>query len=113
MRSRRAIRRNIRDKVFAALSQQAEQRAKTEGREFDAAAYREQFMKEVPLGMIELRQAFGPQGEYAKWVRERPTVAKINGVLFLHGGISPGDCAARLRRHQCRCVEGACRIAAA
>ena len=78
-----------RDQVFAALSQQAEQRAKTEGREFDAAAYREQFMKEVPLGMIELRQAFGPQGEYAKWVRERPAVAKINGVLFLHGGISP------------------------
>jgi len=78
-----------RDKVFAALSQQAEQRAKTEGREFDATAYREQFMKEVPLGMIELRQAFGPQGEYAKWVRERPAVAKINGVLFLHGGISP------------------------
>jgi hypothetical protein len=78
-----------RDQVFAALSQQAEQRAKTEGREFDAAAYKEQFMKELPLGMIELRQAFGPQGEYAKWIRERPTVAKINGVLFLHGGISP------------------------
>ncbi len=39
--------------------------------------------------MIELRQAFGPQGEYARWVRERPTVARINGVLFLHGGISP------------------------
>jgi hypothetical protein len=78
-----------RDQVYAALSQQAEQRAKAEGREFDAAAYREQFMKELPLGMIELRQAFGPQGEYAKWVRERPTVARINGVLFLHGGISP------------------------
>src|SRR5262245_20511810 len=79
----------LRDQVFATLSQQAEQRAKAEGREFDAAAYREQFMKEVPLGMIELRQAFGPQGEYARWVRERPTVARINGVLFLHGGISP------------------------
>jgi hypothetical protein len=78
-----------RDQVLAVLSQQAEQRAKTEGREFDAAAYREQFMKEVPLGMIELRQAFGPQGEYGKWLRERPIVARINGVLFLHGGISP------------------------
>ena len=78
-----------RDQVYAALSQQAGQRAKAEGREFDEAAYREQFMKELPLGMIELRQAFGPQGDYAKWIRERPTVAKINGVLFLHGGISP------------------------
>jgi len=79
----------LRDQVLATLSEQAAQRAKAEGREYDAAAYREQFLKEVPLGMIELRQAFGPQGEYARWIRERPTVARINGVLFLHGGISP------------------------
>lgn len=79
----------LREQVLAALSQQAEQRAKAEGREYDPAVYREQFLKEVPLGMIELRQAFGPEGEYGKWIRERPTVARINGVLFLHGGISP------------------------
>ena len=79
----------LRDQVLTALNEQAAQRAKTEGREHDPAAYREQFLKEVPLGMIELRQAFGPQGEYGRWVRERPAVAKINGVLFLHGGISP------------------------
>ena len=79
----------LREQVLVALNEQAAQRAKAEGREHDAAAYREQFLKEVPLGMIELRQAFGPQGEYARWVRERPTVARINGVLFLHGGISP------------------------
>jgi hypothetical protein len=79
----------IRDQVQALLSEQAAQRAKTEGKEFDAAAYKEQFLKEVPLGMIEMRQAYGPQGEYARWIRERPAVARINGVLFLHGGISP------------------------
>ena len=79
----------LREQVLVALNEQAAQRAKAEGREHDAAAYRAQFLKEVPLGMIELRQAFGPQGEYARWVRERPTVARINGVVFLHGGISP------------------------
>ncbi len=79
----------FREQVLATLDAQAAQRAKAEGRAHDAAAYREQFLKEVPLGMIELRQAFGPQGEYGKWIRERPTVARINGVLFLHGGISP------------------------
>jgi hypothetical protein len=79
----------LREQVLVALSQQAEQRAKAEGREYDPAVYREQFLKEVPLGMIELRQAFGPEGEYGKWIRERPAVARINGVLFLHGGISP------------------------
>ena len=79
----------LREQVMAALNEQAAQRAKAEGREHDPVAYRDQFLKEVPLGMIELRQAFGPQGEYARWVRERPAVARINGVLFLHGGISP------------------------
>ena len=79
----------FREQVLATLDALAAQRAKAEGRAHDAAAYREQFLKEVPLGMIELRQAFGPQGEYGKWIRERPAVARINGVLFLHGGISP------------------------
>jgi Calcineurin-like phosphoesterase len=78
----------LRDRVLATLNEQAAQRAKAEGQEHDREAYRAQFLKEVPLGMIELRQAFGPQGEYARWVRERPTVARINGVLFLPGGIS-------------------------
>jgi hypothetical protein len=78
----------FREQVMTALNEQAAQRAKAEGREHDPAAYREQFLKEVPLGMIEMRQAFGPQGEYGRWLRERPTVARINGVLFLHGGIS-------------------------
>ena len=44
----------------------------------------------APLGMAELRLAFGPDGEYGKWLRELDTVVKINGVVFLHGGVSPG-----------------------
>ena len=78
-----------REQVVTALNEQAAQTAKAEGRVHDAAAYREQVLKELPLGMIELRQAFSPQGDYGRWVRERPAVARINGVLFLHGGISP------------------------
>jgi hypothetical protein len=78
----------LREQVLTVLNEQTAQRAKAEGREHDAEVYREQFLKEVPLGMIELRQAYGPQGEYGRWVRERPAVARVNGVLFLHGGIS-------------------------
>jgi hypothetical protein len=79
----------FREQVLTALNEQAARTAKAEGRRHDAATYREQLLKELPLGMIELRQAFGQQGDYGKWVRERPAVARINGVLFLHGGISP------------------------
>jgi hypothetical protein len=50
---------------------------------------REQFLKETPLGEIEMRVAFGRQGPYGQWLRTLPVVIKIDGVLFLHGGISP------------------------
>jgi len=44
---------------------------------------------DVPLGLIEMRQAFGQNGKYGKWLRTLNTVVKINGIVFLHGGISP------------------------
>jgi hypothetical protein len=45
-------------------------------------------MKEVPLGSLEMRFAFDAKGEYGAWVRQRAAVARINGILFLHAGIS-------------------------
>ncbi len=48
-----------------------------------------QLLKETPLGSVEMRVAFGRDGEYGKWLRTLNAVMKINGVLFLHGGISP------------------------
>jgi hypothetical protein len=45
--------------------------------------------KVMPLGSIEMQLAFGPKGDYGKWLRTLDTVVKINGILFMHGGISP------------------------
>jgi hypothetical protein len=50
---------------------------------------RDQLRKETPLGLVEMSLAFGPDGEYGKWLRGLNAVVKINGILFLHGGISP------------------------
>lgn len=50
---------------------------------------RDEMLKATPLGSLELQVAFGRDGEYGKWLRTLDAVAKINGVLFLHGGISP------------------------
>jgi len=50
---------------------------------------REQFLKETPLGQVEMMVAFGRQGLYGLWLPTLPVAIKINGVLFLHGGISP------------------------
>jgi len=50
---------------------------------------RPQLLKETPLGSTEMRVAFGRTGDYGKWLRTLPVVVKINGIVFLHGGISP------------------------
>ena len=48
-----------------------------------------EWMARHPLGFIEQREAFGPDGSYGKWLREHPPLAKIGAVVFLHGGIHP------------------------
>ena len=52
-------------------------------------AFREQWEKEVPLGMIEHRRAWSPTGEFGAWVLQHNAVVRINRNLFLHAGISP------------------------
>jgi Calcineurin-like phosphoesterase len=52
-------------------------------------AYRKRWEAEVPLGYAEHRRAFSPQGKYGKWIRTHHAVLRIDGTLFLHGGISP------------------------
>ena len=48
-----------------------------------------EWMARHPLGFVEQREAFGPNGSYGKWLREHSAVAKIGEVIFLHGGIHP------------------------
>jgi Calcineurin-like phosphoesterase len=50
---------------------------------------REALFKNTPLGMIELVRAFGPKGQYGEVLRKRNAVVRINGLIFMHGGISP------------------------
>jgi Calcineurin-like phosphoesterase len=52
---------------------------------------REEVLRQTPLGLVELRQAFGRDGEYGRWLRKVPAVIKINDVVFVHGGISPAS----------------------
>jgi hypothetical protein len=49
-----------------------------------------EWMARHPAGFTEQREAFSPKGSYGKWLRGHVALAEINGVIFLHGGISPG-----------------------
>jgi hypothetical protein len=77
------------ERAYKATRRDAEQRAKAAGEKFDENAYRAQFQKEIPLGLLEMREAFDPSGPYGGWIRQHNATVKINGVQFLHGGISP------------------------
>ncbi len=50
---------------------------------------KKKWMDEHPLGWVEQRLAFGPEGRYGKWLRSRDAVIKVDDTLFVHGGISP------------------------
>jgi hypothetical protein len=42
-----------------------------------------------PAGFFALREAFGAEGEYGKWLLNKAVIAVINGTAFVHGGLSP------------------------
>lgn len=76
---------DLRERVF---EKRAGTKAARDGASFDARLFRQQFDRDTPLGAIELGHAFDTKGEYGAWIRRRPTVAHVNGVLFLHGGLT-------------------------
>lgn len=50
--------------------------------------YKAQWLERYPLGFVEHRMAWAPDGKYGRWVREHNSVIKINETLFVHGGLS-------------------------
>lgn len=78
----------LRDRVHELNAGLADKRARAEKREFNEREYRAQFMKDFPLGYFDMQLAFGKDGDYGKWVRSRIAAVRINGVLFMHGGVS-------------------------
>ena len=84
----------LRDRVRDMNAELAARRARAENRKFDEREYRSLFDKDFPLGYFEMQLAFGKDGEYGKWVRSRLAAVKINGTIFIHGGVS--DTAANL-----------------
>lgn len=62
----------------------------------DQEAFRKEWENDYPLGWVEHRQAWLPDGEYGKQVLENPVVLRIDDTLFLHGGLSAKYCALSL-----------------
>lgn len=79
---------NVREQVYRPVLEQARRQAKAEQRELDESGLRKKLLAETPLGFVEMRRAFAPEGAYGKWIRGHDAVVRLDGVVFLHGGIS-------------------------
>jgi hypothetical protein len=53
------------------------------------AEVRAAFGKRYPPGYFGRVRAFGPSGTYGGWLRDLPALVKVNGVVFVHGGLTP------------------------
>jgi Calcineurin-like phosphoesterase len=51
--------------------------------------FRAKWNEEYPLGYVEHRLAWSPQGRYGNWIAGHSAVVRINDTLYLHAGIGP------------------------
>jgi hypothetical protein len=72
----------------ALWEQQREARQKR-GEAPPTAEDRKRFDAEIPLGWVEHRLAFSPQGTYGSWLSRQNSLVRIGDTLFMHGGLSP------------------------
>lgn len=80
---------DLRERHYELSREHAEAEARKAGDRFDAKSHRTRFLAAIPLGYVEMQISFGPQGDYGRWLRRRPALARINDTLFVHGGIGP------------------------
>ena len=79
----------LRDRYYAAAVDIGRQQAEAAGKTFDEKGFTRQLHDETPLGKVEMANAFGPAGEYGTWLRGHDVMARVNGIVFLHGGTNP------------------------
>ena len=80
-----------REDAWTALREYATRRAaelKRPGARFGPDE-RTAWLEKHPPGYFERQEAFGPDGVYGRWLREKSAVRAFRDTGFLHGGVSP------------------------
>lgn len=78
----------LRDRLYEARKAEIEARYRAKDPTLTPAAIRDAWIAETPLGWVEHRLAWAPDGEIGRWVVRNPAVAKVGSNLFVHGGLS-------------------------
>lgn len=79
---------DVRQIVLARWLQARREEGKRTGQIVNEAKLSSEFEAQTPLGLLEMLSAFSPEGEYGKWIRGHVAMVRINGILFVHGGVS-------------------------
>ena len=77
-----------RDRVYDANRTVIEAEYRTRDPKLTPEAIRAAWMKATPLGWAEHKFAWSPAGELGRWAARNPAIVKIDGTLFVHGGLS-------------------------
>jgi hypothetical protein len=78
----------IRERVYELNRAAAEAEAHATNPALTPQQVRDAWMAQHPLGWVEHKLAWSPSGELGKWATHNPAVVKIDGTLFVHGGLS-------------------------
>lgn len=78
----------IRDRVYDQNRALIEKAAQLSNPALTPQQIRASWMEQHPLGWVEHKLAWSPSGELGKWAIRNPAVVKIDGTLFVHGGLS-------------------------
>lgn len=77
-----------RDKLYELNKAAIEASYRARDPKMTAEAMRAAWIAATPLGWVEHKLAWMPSGELGKWATGNPAVVKIDGTLFVHGGLS-------------------------
>ena len=78
----------LREKLYEVKKAQIEANYHAKDPSLTSQAIHDAWIASTPLGWVEQRLAWAPDGDIGKWVLGNPAVALIGGNLFVHGGIS-------------------------
>jgi hypothetical protein len=78
----------LREKLYQVKKAQIEANYHAKDPSLSSQAIHDAWIASTPLGWVEQRLAWAPDGEIGKWIVANPAVALIGGNLFVHGGIS-------------------------
>jgi hypothetical protein len=79
----------VREKTYEANRATIEAAYRQKDPAMTPEAIKQAWYATTPPGWLEHQAAWRPDGPIGKWVISNPAVAMLDGVIFLHGGISP------------------------